>query len=402
MQKKSILALTLATLIASPGLSLAITPEQTTDKASSIAPTTWETYKVVSDTMARKDELFLSDELERLNKKKADLPAKTKDFGFDPNQPKEWFSSAEGKRIMDNILSFQTPSGGWSKRTDMAKEPRRPGQAFGVEADYVPTFDNGATSTQLLLLAKAHQATNDKRYADAFTRGLNLILAAQYPNGGWPQSFPLRGGYHDHITYNDALMRDLMDLLRKVSRAENEFSFVTKAQRQAASESLERALDCVLKTQVVVNDKLTIWGAQHNAETLLPAKARAYEMVSLTSSESVWMVDFLMDLENPSPEIVKSVHAAAQWYDQNKITGKSWTRGSATLTDDKNAPAMWSRFYEIGTNKPIFGDRDGSIHYAVGEVSQERREGYAWYTTAPNKVLKKFAAWSKRHPLGKN
>jgi PelA/Pel-15E family pectate lyase len=400
MLKKSLLALTICALIPTPFIAFAIAPnDPQSDQTSSIIPEVWNTYYTTSNTLRYQDEVFLAEELQRLNKKTPDLPTPTKDFGFDINPPAEWFASAEGKRIMEIILSFQTPSGGWSKRTDMAQSPRKPGQAFGTEADYIPTFDNGATSTQLLLLAKAHQATKDKRYLDAFVRGLTLVLSAQYPHGGWPQSFPLRGGYHDHVTYNDGLMRDLMQLLLKVSDAQNEFSFVTKAQRQAASEGLERALDCVLKTQVIVDNKLTLWGAQHDAKTLQPAKARAYEMVSLASSESVWILDFLMDLENPSPKLIKSIHSAVHWYEQNKIVGKSWARGAPLLTNDKNAPPMWARFYEIGTNKPLFGDRDDSVHYSVGDVSEERRQGYAWYTTAPNRVLKKYADWAKRYPI---
>ncbi len=398
---RTLLALTLSLFTATTQIAMATSVVEKTaaTPVAASAQTNWDVYYANSKSLHEQDEAAIVAELKKLNKKTADLPAPTKEFGFEINQPAEWFTSDEGKRVMDIILSFQTPSGGWSKRTDMAKAVRQPGQAFGTEEDYIPTFDNGATSTQLLLLAKAHQATGDKRYTEAFARGLTLILSAQYPNGGWPQSFPLRGGYHDHITYNDALMRDLMLVLHHVAQAKKEFAFVSKAQQQAAQDSLTRALDCVIKTQVVVNGKLTVWGAQHDAKTLQPAKARAYEMISLTSSESVWMLDFLMDLDNPSPTIVQSVHAAASWYEQSKITGKTWVRGAASLSDDKNAPPLWSRFYEIGSNKPIFGDRDDSIHYVVGEVSEERRLGYAWYTTAPNKVLEKYALWAKAHPL---
>lgn len=358
----------------------------------------WQNYHAASATLRQADKDFLNAELKKLGKKKPSLPEYTKEFGFEVKQSSDWFKSAEGKRVMDVILSFQTPSGGWSKRTDMSKAPRQPGQAFGVEDDYIPTFDNGATSTQLMLLAQAHHATGDKRYADAFNKGLDFILAAQYPNGGWPQTFPLVGGYHDHITYNDALMRDLMMVLHHVAHAKNAFSFVSTAQQQAAKESLTHALDCVLKTQVTTNGALTIWGAQHHAKTLKPAKARAYEMISLTSSESVWMLEFLMELENPGADIVKSVHAAAAWYEQNKIVGKTWTRGDAQLKDDKNAPPLWARFYEIGTNKPVFGDRDDSVYYDLSKVSEERRLGYAWYATSPNQVLKKYAEWRKKYP----
>ncbi len=359
----------------------------------------WKHYQELSKKLILLDEDFLKSELTKTGKKNITLPTPTKEFGFDVEQPVEWFKTEEGKRIMDVVVSFQTPSGGWSKRTDMAKQKREPGQAFGTEKDYVPTFDNGATSTQLLLLAKAYAATGNKNYRESFNRGFDYVLSAQYPNGGWPQSFPLRGGYHDHITYNDAMMRDLMNLMLQVTRAKNEFSFVTKKQRGLAQKSLDKALDCVLKTQVVVKGELAVWGAQHYVKTLAPAKARAYEMASLTSSESVWMLEFLMELENPSPEIIRSIHAAAKWYEQTKIIGKTWVRGASQLTDDANAPAIWSRFYEIGTNKPIFGDRDDSIYYDIGKVSEERRLGYAWFTTSPNKVLKKYQKWQKKYPL---
>lgn len=356
----------------------------------------WENYYQFSASLLKKDEDFIQAELKQLKLKKSELPEYAKEFGFDLDQPMKWFSGDEGKRIMDIIVSFQTPSGGWSKRTHMAKEKRKPGQAFGTEKDYVPTFDNGATSTQLFLLAKAYSATSNKEYAMAFNRGFNYVLSAQYPNGGWPQSFPLRGGYHNHITYNDAMMRDLMSLMLQVSQAKNEFAFVTKNQRRSAQKSLDLALDCVLKTQVKVNGELTVWGAQHHVNTLAPAKARAYEMVSLTSSESVWMLEFLMELDNPSPDIIQAVHAAAKWYEQTKIVGKTWVQGASQLTHDANAPAIWSRFYEIGTNKPIFGDRDDSIYYEVGKVSEERRVGYAWYTTSPNNVLQKYQKWKNK------
>jgi PelA/Pel-15E family pectate lyase len=360
--------------------------------------TAWKSYLATSEKLRKADQDFLTTELKKSGQKKPTLPEYTKEFGFDVKQAPDWFTSQEGKRVMDVILSFQTPSGGWSKRTDMSKVPRKPGQAFGVEKGYIPTFDNGATSTQLQLLAQAYQATGDARYTDAFTKGLGFIITAQYPNGGWPQNYPLVGKYHNHITYNDALMRDLMVLLHGVAQAKNEFAFVSKELQQAAQTSLNRALDCVLKTQVVSNGKLTIWGAQHDAKTLKPAKARAYEMISLTSSESVFMLDFLMNLESPSADIIKSVHAAAAWYEQSKITAKTWTRGETILKDDKNAPPLWARFYEIETNKPLFGDRDDSVHYDLAKVSEERRLGYAWYTTAPNQVLKKYAGWSKKHP----
>ena len=390
------LALALVALCQLP-LALAAAPANSPAPTQAAVDAQWQTYMARSDELRKLDNDFIRTEIKRLGLKKPLQPAYTKEFGFEPNQPAPWFKSAEGKATMAAILSLQTPSGGWSKRTDMTKA-RQPGMAFGSEKGYIPTFDNGATSTQMTLLAKAYSATGDKAYQDAFARGLQLILNAQYPNGGWPQNYPLVGDYHNYITYNDSLMVNLMFLLRDIAKGEGDYAFISPTQRQLAQQSLDQAIQCALNTQVLVNGKATVWGAQHDPLTLMPAKARAYEMASLTSAESVWMVEFFMGLETPSAEVIESVHAAADWYDATKITGKVWVRGDADLKDDPNAPPMWSRFYELGTNKPIFGDRDGAIHYEVGKVSKERREGYAWYATSPNKILKHYAKWAKKYP----
>src|SRR5690606_6398324 len=282
----------------------------------------------------------------------------TKEFGFDIEQADDWFFSEEGQRILEIILSFQTPSGGWSKRTDMASIQRQPGMDFGVEAKYVPTFDNGATTTQLRLLARAYALTGRDAYRSAFEQGLSLILAAQYPNGGWPQNYPLVGGYHDYITYNDELMEDILSLLLAVSRGTGEFAFVSDDWRSKAGQSLERGLQCVLNTQVIVDEQRTIWGAQHDPYTLAPAKARAYEMAALSSTERVALVNLLMERPDPSAPMIAAIHDAMAWYQQTRILGYTWKRGDGAPTADASAPPMWARFYEIGTNLPLFGDRD--------------------------------------------
>lgn len=392
------LALALVAVCQLP-IALAATAAQSSAPATAQAAlkAEWQTYTARSQELRKLDDDFIRNEMKRLSLKKPLLPDYTKEFGFETKQPAEWFKSAEGKATMAAILSLQTPSGGWSKRTDMTKK-RKPGMAFGTEKNYIPTFDNDATSMQTRLLAQAYTVTGDKAYQDAFNRGLQLILNAQYPNGGWPQNYPLVGGYHDYITYNDSLMVNLMFLLRDVAKGEGDYAFASGEQRKLAQQSLDNAIQCALNTQVLLNGKPTVWGAQHNPITLEPMQARAYEMASLTSAESVWMVEFLMGLDNPSAEVIKAVHDAADWYEATKITGKVWVRGDAELQDDANAPPMWSRFYELGTNKPIFGDRDGAIHYEVGKVSKERREGYAWYATSPNKILKHYAKWAKKYP----
>ncbi len=359
----------------------------------------WRTYVAKSARWKALDTATLAIEVKAFGLAQAKLPDHANKFGFEPNNPDEWFRRPEGERILGIILSFQTPSGGWSKRTDMAKNPRQKGEAFGVEANYIPTFDNDATSTQLQLLAQAYAVTRKRAYADAFERGVRLILDAQYPNGGWPQNYPLVGSYHDQITYNDNLMKNLLELVQNVSLAKNHYEFVSKNLRTRAQTSFAKGLDCIKKTQVVVNGQLTVWGAQHDRITLAPTKARNFEMASLASAESAWLINFLMDLDSPDADIIKSVHAAAKWLNENKITGQRWSPNDVKPKADVKAPPMWARFYEIGTHKPIFGDRDSSIHYSVGEISEERRKGYGWYNTVGNKVLEKYKIWAEKYPL---
>lgn len=391
------LPLLLAGLLSLACLYACTSPNQSTSDTAS-TQRDMAAYRARSEHWKKIDTDFIQAELAALGLDEPKKPAYTKEFGFDPKQSVEWFKTAEGQRIANILVSFQTPSGGWSKRTDMSQQPRQPGEAFGVEEHYIPTFDNAATSTQLDLLAKAYTATGKAVYADAFYKGINLILDAQYPNGGWPQNYPLVGSYHDHITYNDALMRDIMVLLDNISKGDGAFAFVSSDVKAQTTAALDKAIDCVLKTQVRQGDQLSIWGAQHDAATLQPAQARAYEMPALSTTESVAMLEFLMTRPNPSPELINAIHAAATWYEANKILGYTWKRGDNALTADADAEPMWSRFVDLETNRPVFGDRDGSVYYDIGQVSQERLDGYAWFSTAPNKVLKKYAKWAKKYP----
>jgi len=354
-----------------------------------------------SDYWRAIDEDFLQAELDAEGLDEPRAPRRTNRFGFDIHKPESWYRTSEGRRVLDIVLSFQTPSGGWSKRTDMGHRPRQPGEHFGNEFHYVPTFDNDATTTQIVILARAYNATGHRRYLEAYTRGVALILEAQYPNGGWPQSFPLQGDYHDCITLNDETLENNLTLLYQLSRGSAPFESAPPELRERAKAALHKGLALVVAAQVVVEGTPTIWSAQYEPRSLAPRPARAYEMVSLAPSESVSLLHFLMQMDNPSARIQNAVHSAVDWYEQNKIIGYVWDTDTREVYADESAPPLWPRFAEIGTNRPLFGDRDGSVHYSVEDISQERRDGYGWYTTAPNRVLERYQQWRERYPRRK-
>ena len=146
---------------------------------------------------------------------------------------------------------------------------------------------------------------------------------------------------------------------------------------------------------------------------LSPAWARAYEPPSIGNRESAPVVLFLMSIDKPSPEVIKSVQSAVKWFEDSKIKGirveefntpdfQTPLRTLKTdhrVVEDKSAPPIWARFYEIGTHKPLFSNRKSELLYSMAEVDRERR-AYGWYTYQPQTVLDQYPAWQKKWATG--
>jgi len=357
----------------------------------------WQQYFARSERLRQLDQQVLADELKQLGQSQGSKPVKHKKFGFVERPDQAFLLSPEAERVAQVILSFQTPSGGWSKRTDMASQNRLPGQQFGVEKDYIPTFDNGATSTQILWLsAFLPYARSEIRPAvqQAIERAIIFVLNAQYPNGGFAQTFPLRGGYHDAVTLNDDVMVNLLKLLQKVA-TDPAFTFVTASVRQQASLQFQRGIDWLLKAQVKLHGELTVWGAQHDPVSFLPVKARAYELASLVSSESAGVTLLLMQLPQPSAAVIQSVEAAVGWFNAKQISNTAMLRSDSGVrfVEKAGAKPLWARFYDLDKQQPLFVDRDGTVVSSMAQLSIERQKGYGWYQSNAGAVLKAYPGW---------
>ncbi len=323
------------------------------------------------------------------------------------SQPDAWYGSDEARIVAANVLLHQDTSGGWPKNRDMTQPPT-PGLLTDHETD-LPTIDNGATWTQVRLLARVNAARPDVRWHDALLRGVDYMLAAQYSNGGWPQFHPRRKGYYTHITFNDDAMIGVMRVLRDIVANHPEYSFVDDARRQRAADAVRRGIDCILRCQVVVKGHKTVWCAQHDEQTFAPAPARKFEPVSLSGLESVGITRFLMGIDEPTDAEKQAVEAAIAWFKAVQVSGirlefpetPKLPRGhDCVVVADPAAPPLWARFYEIETNRPIFSGRDSVIRYSLAEIEAERRTGYHWYTDAPRKLLERdYPRWRQRLDL---
>ncbi len=363
---------------------------------------TWLAYLAESNRRRALDEAQVSAELSRLGQQKMTQPAAGRGTDLPLDREDGWYATTEARTLADRVISYQTPAGGWSKSLRLIAE-RAPGEDFGRETRFRGTFDNNATVPQLRFLARVAHAAGPgaSAYREAFQRGLAYVFAAQFPNGGWPQIYPLSGGYHDSLTFNDNVMPNILEFLRDTANGSGAFGSVDPELRAEAARRLERGIACVLATQVTVNGTRTAWGQQHDALTLAPCAARNYEPASLCSAESAKITRFLMSIEPRTPAIIEAVESAATWMERTQLNGFAWTDPDGQgrrLVPTPGAGPLWSRLYEIGTDKPIFGDRDKSIHYAIDAVSRERRDGYSWFDNEPVQVLKRLPAWRNRAP----
>ncbi|MEM9345766.1 MAG: pectate lyase [Planctomycetota bacterium] len=323
------------------------------------------------------------------------------------NQDADWYNSAEARAVADSVIQYQSPQGGWPKNTDLAKPPRLSSGTAQIDKGLINTLDNGATTKPLRFLARVTHATNQATYRESFLRGIDYLLQAQYPNGGWPQFWPLKKGYSTHITYNDGAMINAMTVLRDTAEGKPPYTFIDEQRREKAAAAVERGVACILNTQIRQDGKPTGWCAQHNPRTLEPAWARSYEPPSIAGGATPDIVDFLMSIEEPSDDVVASIQGAVKWLESVQITGVRLERvrnddGTADrrLVADPDAEPLWARFYELKTNRPLYVDRDSVFRYKYSELSHERRNGYGYLGTWPAALLNSdYPRWRKKHDL---
>ncbi|MHC4983216.1 MAG: pectate lyase [Planctomycetota bacterium] len=329
-------------------------------------------------------------------------------------QPAEFYGTREAVRIAENVLLCQSSNGGWPKDYDRAgrfsnADKRRLRQAKNRDDT---TIDNGTTHSEVRYLARVYQATKEERFKTACLKGIAYMLEAQYPNGGWPQFYPRARGYSRHITFNDGAMVGVLRALREIRDDRALYAFVDDKTRAKVAAAVQKGIQCILKCQIIVKGKKTAWCAQHDEKTFVPRKARSYELPSISGAESVGVVRFLMGIEKPTPDIIDSIQGALAWFQEAKLEGIRLVATEVpgkpkgkdlVVINDASAPPIWARFYQIGTNKPIFCSRDGIPRDTIAEISYERRNGYSWLGPYASSLLATdYPAWQKKYAPEKN
>ncbi|WP_298767892.1 pectate lyase, partial [uncultured Fibrobacter sp.] len=303
-----------------------------------------------------------------------------------------------------NMTTWQIANGGFYKAmADKYKSAYSGGQKSewrAKDGGDLGTIDNNATIQEMRLLAVRYKETTNNNYKVAFktsfNKALNFILTMQRSTGGLPQVWPKRGNYSDHVTLNDnAMVRamvTMMDIANKTSPFDSDI--IDDATRSKMKSALDKAIQYLLKAQIVNNGNLTVWCAQHDTANYAPRPARAYELESKSGSESAGVVWFLMNWPEQTEEIQKAVKGAIAWYKKTKVTGLYFNKKAGTF-DKRDGNVLWYRFYEVNNDNYFFCDRDGASTKTQDftKISEERRTGYQWAGDYGSAILSTEAAY---------
>ena len=337
---------------------------------------------------------------------------------INPIHPQPRYKPDEITKIADNVLLYQKDNGGWPKNYDMLAilTEAQKSKLLSIKSILNTTFDNSTSYSHVEYLALVYKVKKDARYKDAALKGIDYMLASQYANGGWPQYYPVKDDYSKCITYNDDVIVGILTVFKKILDDAPQYNFVNKEIKKKVAAAYAKGLDCILKTQIIDDGKATAWCQQYDEVTLTPAWARKFEPPSICNRESAAVVSFLMSINHPSKEIIQCVQSAIKWFDDSKIKGirvktipappiqfhYRFSKTDRVVVNDSTAPDIWTRYYEIGTHKSLFCNRDKTVVYTLDKVERERRDGYGWYTYEPKEVLEKYKSWQEKWAPEKN
>jgi hypothetical protein len=235
------------------------------------------------------------------------------------NEPRYLRAAREAR---DALAAIQTAEGGFPYEANPA----------GLKITRA-TFDDDTTTGALDFLFRLYEHSRDDADRAMIVRVGEFILAAQYPNGGWPQEYPPRKDtYKRCITFNDNAMINVMRALFRLRNLLHDDRYYQAAVRGG---------ECILKLQGGPGEE--IWAAQYDPDTLRPAWARYFEPPSYSSAESRSICSLLIDvyLETGQDRFLEPLPRAFQWYDAHRLPN-----------------GKWARFYEVDTKRPVYGRRD--------------------------------------------
>ena len=225
------------------------------------------------------------------------------------------------------------------------------------------TYDDDVTSDAARVLLRMYLERLDPKFKPALDKAIDFILESQYPNGGWPQRYPLkydhvklgldaRGDqietiifedYTSYITFNDDVIWENINFLLQC--------YLTLGEKRLL-DPIRRGMDIYLLT--LQGNPQAGWGMQHYPDNLKPAAARSHEPKSLTPAYTLGNAFHLIRFYEwtGDSKYIARIPDIINWLEESAYPEPMTWRGGRTATHP--------RFVEIGTNRPIYVTRRGS------------------------------------------
>lgn len=259
------------------------------------------------------------------------------------------------------LIDCQLESGGWPADFDFGGEDPKKwflrqhvlagDEEPGKRRNLSTLDDNKTQSAMLFLLELAHDSAGreDEALKEAVAYAFDRVLAAQTRIGSWPQQFsaaaPSDGivkkatipeawpkvwpneTYQGFHTLNDGNLQKLVDLMLRAHELTGESRYL---------DSAKRCGNFLLLAQFAGDQ--AAWAQQYNAE-MVPVWARKFEPPALTSTESFGACQTLLEiwLATGEEKYRAAIFPALDWLEQSRLPD-----------------GRWARFYEFGTNEPLY------------------------------------------------
>lgn len=282
---------------------------------------------------------------------------------FEATGDKRWLSRAD--RVARAIIWGQHPSGGWHYLIDFDMPGIRTWYAetasrcWGWEEYYHYygncTYDNDVTTSSVRFLLRLYMTTLDPAYRPALIKGLDFILASQYPNGSWPQRYPrtddfVKDGHPDYTslyTFNDGVMIQNIRVLIEAWEKLGDDRYHAAARR---------GMDFYLAAQGPMEQPA--WAEQYDMD-MHPAQARTYEPGAWHSERTALCIRELMEFYriNGDKRYLNAVKPALDWLDSVVVNRDPDKRAER---DGRMYPYTHAIYYENGTNRPLYVHRTGT------------------------------------------
>jgi hypothetical protein len=267
-----------------------------------------------------------------------------------------YYQAAE--RATNALIWAQHPSGGWNYLADFAgdRSLREWYDTVGRNAWRMEefqhywgnaTFDDAGTAEAAKLLLRVYLEKRDPRFKPALDKAIQFVIDSQYPEGFWPQRFPLQYEFSHHgmpdytsyATFNDDVAGENIDFLLWCYQGLGD---------PRVLDTIRRGMNAFLVAQQ--GPPQPGWSLQYTLDGR-PAAARTYEPRALathtTASNLALLIKFYR-LTGDTKYLAR-VPEAIDWLD-------GLTLPPGVATSGRTHPT----FVEVGTNRPLYVHRDGS------------------------------------------